>query len=294
MSFVRMHTEQVDSDAALVRRLLVAQYPQWADLPIERLPSSGTDNAIYRLGTEMVVRLPLIHWAVGQVDKEHTWLPKLAPRLPLAVPEPLAMGEPAEGYPWHWSVYRWIEGESAHPDRVADLRQAADDLAGFVAALHAIDLADAPRSQRGVQLATKDAEIRGAINAMAHEFDAEALTAAWDEAITCPQWDGPPVLVHGDLSDGNLLVREGRLHAVIDFSCFGFGDPANDLDVAWDLFSGESREAYRRAVGVDDATWTRGRGWAITAVYGIPYYEHTNPGIVTRARRRIAAILADT
>ena len=110
-----MHTEQVDSDAELVRRLLVAQYPQWADLPIERLPSSGTDNAIYRLGTEMVVRLPLIHWAVGQVDKEHTWLPKLAPRLPLAVPEPLAMGEPAEGYPWHWSVYRWIEGESAAP-----------------------------------------------------------------------------------------------------------------------------------------------------------------------------------
>jgi len=289
-----MHTEQVDSDADLVRRLLVGQYPQWADLPIARLPSSGTDNAIYRLGAELVVRLPLIHWAVGQVEKEHTWLPKLAPRLPLAVPEPLAMGEPAEGYPWHWSVYRWIDGESAHPDRIADLRQTADDLAGFVAALHAIDLADAPRSQRGVPLATKDTEIRGAIEAMAHEFDAEALTAAWDEAITCPQWDGPPVLVHGDLSDGNLLVRDGRLHAVIDFSCFGFGDPANDLDVAWDLFSGESRDAYRRALGVDDATWTRGRGWAITAVYGIPYYEHTNPGIVTRARRRVAAILADS
>jgi len=287
-----MHTEQVDSDADLVRRLLVGQYPQWADLPIARLPSSGTDNAIYRLGAELVVRLPLIHWAVGQVEKEHTWLPKLAPRLPLAVPEPLAMGEPAEGYPWHWSVYRWIDGESAHPDRIADLRQTADDLAGFVAALHAIDLADAPRSQRGVPLATKDTEIRGAIEAMAHEFDAEALTAAWDEAITCPQWDGPPVLVHGDLSDGNLLVRDGRLHAVIDFSCFGLGDPANDLDVAWDLFSGESRDAYRRALGVDDATWTRGRGWAITAVYGIPYYEHTNPGIVTRARRRVAAILA--
>ena len=145
-----------------------------------------------------------------------------------------------------------------------------------------------------MHLATKDAEIRGAINAMAHEFDAEALTAAWDEAITCPQWEGPPVLVHGDLSDGNLLVRDGRLHAVIDFSCFGFGDPANDLDVAWDLFSGESRDAYRRALDVDDAMWTRGRGWAITAVYGIPYYEHTNPGIVARARRRVAAILADS
>ena len=288
-----MHSDQVDSDAALVRRLLASQYPQWADLPIERLPSSGTDNAIYRLGTEMVVRLPLIHWAVGQVEKEHTWLPRLAPRLPLAVPEPLAMGQPAEGYPWKWSVYRWIDGANAHPDRIVDLRATAIDLATFVNALHSVDFSDAPRSQRGVQLVTKDAEIRGAIAAMRHEFDADALTAAWDEVLSAPPWDGPSVLVHGDLSDGNLLVRDGRLHAVIDFSCFGLGEPANDLDVAWELFSGESRDAYREAVGVDDATWARGRGWAITAVFGIPYYEHTNPGIVARARRRLAAVLAE-
>jgi len=288
-----MHTEQVDSDAALVRRLLGAQFPQWADLSIERIPSSGTDNAIYRLGTEMVVRLPLIHCAVGHVEKEHTWLPKLAPLVPLAVPQPLAMGEPAEGYPWNWSVYRWIEGETAHPSRIADLRQTAIDLAGFVAAVHGLEFPDAPRSQRGVQLATKDAEIRGAIAAVRHEFDAGALTAAWDEAISAPQWEGAPVLVHGDLSDGNLIMRAGRLHAVIDFSCFGFGEPANDLDIAWDLFSGESRDAYRAALGADDATWVRGRGWALTAVFGIPYYEQTNPGIVIRLRRRINAILDD-
>ena len=293
VSFVRMHTEQVDSDAALVRRLLAAQFPRWADLPIERMPSSGTDNAIYRLGTDMVARLPLIHWAVGQVEKEHTWLPQLAPLVPLAVPEPLAMGEPGEGYPWHWSVYRWIEGETAHPSRITDLRQTAIDLAGFVAAVHALELPDAPRSQRGVQLVTKDAEIRGAIAAVRHEFDAGALTAAWDEAISAPQWEGPPVLVHGDLSDGNLIMRDGRLHAVIDFSCFGFGEPANDLDIAWDLFSGDSRDAYRAALGANDATWVRGRGWALTAVFGIPYYEQTNPGIVTRLRRRVNAILED-
>jgi aminoglycoside phosphotransferase (APT) family kinase protein len=288
-----MHTEQVDSDAALVRRLLEGQYPQWADLAIERVASSGTDNAIYRLGSEMVVRLPLIHWAVGQVEKEHTWLPQIAPRLPLVVPEPLAMGEPAEGYPWHWSVYRWIDGENAHPDRVGNLVAAANDLAEFVNVLHAIELPDAPRSQRGVELVTKDAEIRGAIRAMRHEFDEDAMTAAWDAAITAPQWEGPPVLVHGDLSDGNLLVRDGRLHAVIDFSCFGFGEPANDLDIAWDLFAGESRDAYRAGVRADDDAWARGRGWAITAVFGIPYYERTNPGIVTRLRRRVAAVLDD-
>jgi aminoglycoside phosphotransferase (APT) family kinase protein len=288
-----MHAEQVDSDAALVRRLLAEQFPQWADRTIERLPSSGTDNSIYRLGADLVVRLPLIHWAVGQVEKEHTWLPRLAPLLPLTIPEPLAMGEPGAGYPWRWSVYRWIDGLNAHPDRVADLGTAAIDLAGFVKALHAVDFPDAPRSQRGVELVTKDAEIRGAITAMRHEFDADALTAAWDEAISAPPWAGPSVLVHGDLSDGNLLVRDGRLHAVIDFSCFGWGEPANDLDVAWDLFSGASRDAYRAAIGADDDTWTRGRGWAITAVFGIPYYEQTNPGIVVRARRRIAAVLAD-
>jgi aminoglycoside phosphotransferase (APT) family kinase protein len=288
-----MHSEQVDSDAALVRRLLEGQYPQWAGLAIERIASSGTDNAIYRLGSEMVVRLPLIHWAVGQVEKEHTWLPQIASRLPLVAPEPLAMGAPAEGYPWHWSVYRWIDGENAQPERVVNLVAAANDLAEFVNVLHAIELPEAPRSQRGVELVTKDAEIRGAIKAMRHEFDEAALTAAWDEAITAPQWEGPPVLVHGDLSDGNLLLREGRLHAVIDFSCFGFGEPANDLDIAWDLFSGESRDAYRAAVGADDAAWARGRGWALTAVFGILYYEQTNPGIVTRLRRRVAAVLGD-
>src|SRR5207244_12497663 len=127
-----------------------------------------------------------------------------------------------------------------------------------------LELAGAPRSQRGVQLETKDEEIRGAINALRHELDAVTLTTAWEEAIESPPWDGPPVLVHGDLRDGNLLVRDGRLHAVIDFSCLGLGEPANDLDVAWDLFSGESRDAYRAALGVDEATWARGRGWAIT------------------------------
>jgi aminoglycoside phosphotransferase (APT) family kinase protein len=288
-----MHADQVDSDAALVRRLLAAQLPQWADLSIERVASSGTDNAMYRLGADLVVRVPLIHWAAGQVEKECAWLPKLAPDLPLAVPEPLAMGEPAEGYPWRWAVYRWIEGEIARPGCITDLRQAAIDLAEFIVALRALDPAGAPVSQRGVPLVTKDDEIRGAIHEMRHEFDAGAMTAVWEAAIAAPPWDGPAVWVHGDVKDANLLVRDGRLRAVIDFSCLGLGEPANDLDVAWDLFSGESRDAFRAALGVDDATWARGRGWALLAIYGIPYYEHTNPGLVARARRVLNAILDD-
>jgi aminoglycoside phosphotransferase (APT) family kinase protein len=288
-----MHDDQVDSDESLVRDLLADQFPEWVALRITRLESDGTDNAIYRLGDELVVRLPLIEWAVGQVEKEHTWLPKIAPLLPLAVPEPLAIGQPGHGYPWHWSVQRWIAGENAHPDRIADGHQAAIDLGGFVTALHALDLPDAPVSQRGVPLATRDTATRWAINAVRHEFEADALTAVWEEALAAPPWDGPPIWVHADLTDGNILARDGRLRAVIDFSLLGLGEPANDLDAAWDLFSGDSRAEFRAALGVDDATWARGRGWAITSVFGIPYYEHTNPGIVARARRRIAAVLAE-
>ena len=285
--------DQVDSDEVLVRELLADQFPEWAELPIARLQTDGTDNAVYRLGDELAVRLPLIHWAVGQAAKEHAWLPKIAPHLPLAVPEPLVMGQPGHGYPWHWSVQRWIDGENAQPDRITDMRQAVIDLAEFVAALHALDLPGAPESQGGVPLVTKDETTRWAINAVRHEFDRDALTAVWEEAITAPPWDGPPLLVHADLTDGNILVRDGRVHAVIDFSAFGLGEPANDLDAAWDLLSGEHREAFRSALGVDDATWARGRGWAITSVLGIVYYEHTNPGIVARCRRRIAAVLAE-
>jgi aminoglycoside phosphotransferase (APT) family kinase protein len=294
LEFVNMHgDDQVDSDAALVRRLLADQFPEWAELPIRRIRTDGTDNAIYRVGDDLVVRLPLIHWAVEQVLKEHTWLPKIAPLLPLAVPGPLALGLPGHGYPWRWSVYRWIEGENAHPDRIADLRQAAIELAEFIAALRTLNFPDAPASKRGAPLVEQDATTRWAINAVRHEFDARALTAIWEEAIAAPPWNGPPVWVHADLSDGNILVRDGRLHAVIDFSVLGLGEPANDLDPAWGMFSGESRDAFRNALAVDDATWVRARGWAVTSVLGISYYEHTNPGIVARCRRRVAAVLAE-
>lgn len=288
-----MHDEQVDVGPALLGHLLARQFPQWADLPMRRVASSGTDNTIYRLGDDLVVRLPLIHWAVQQVELEHTWLPVLAPLVPLALPEPVAMGEPGEGYPWHWSVYRWIAGENPEFGGVDDLSDLALDLAAFVSALHALDLGGAPRSSRGVPLRVGEDAIRGAIEQVRDQLDADVLLAAWDDAVAAPKWEHGWLPVHGDLSAANLLMRDGRLHAVIDFSCFGYGDPANDLDVAWELFSGESRAAYRTALDIDDDTWRRGRGWALKAVYGIPYYEHTNPGIVARARRRLANIIDD-
>jgi aminoglycoside phosphotransferase (APT) family kinase protein len=237
-----MHVDEVDTDVSLVGRLLAAQFPQWAGLPIEPVPSAGTDNAIYRLGEDMAVRLPRIAWAIGQVEKEQRWLSRLAPHLPLAIPVPLAKGTPGEGYPWHWSVYRWLKGETATIERIADPRQAATELAQFVAALQRIDPTGGPppgphNSFRGVPLAMRDTRTRAAIATLHGTLDTDAVTAAWDAALQAPAWDGPPVWIHGDLQSGNLLAVQGRLNAVIDFGCLGVGDPACDVMAAWIFLS---------------------------------------------------------
>lgn len=295
----RMHTEEIETDVSLVSRLLAAQFPCWAALPIQPVRSTGTDNALYRLGDDMVVRLPRIHWAVEQVEKEQAWLPRLAPHLPLAIPVPLAMGRPAEGYPWSWSVYRWIEGESVTTERVADLPQMATDLAQFVAALQRIDPTGGPpsgshNSFRGVPLALRDAPTRAAIASLHGTLDTDAATSAWEAALQTPAWPGPPVWIHGDLQPGNLLAAGGRLRAVIDFGCLGVGDPACDLIVAWNLLSTEARGRFRDARGIDDATWARGRGWALSVgLIALPYYQSTNPALASMSRRTIEEVLAD-
>jgi aminoglycoside phosphotransferase (APT) family kinase protein len=204
----KMHADEVDTDVALVRGLLAAQFPQWADLPIAPVPSAGTDNALYRLGDDMVVRLPRIHWAVGQVGKEQQWLPRLAPLLPLAIPAPLAMGRPGQGYPWHWSVYHWLEGENATLERIADLCQAATDLAQFIAALQRIDPVGGPapgrhNSERGVPLATRDARTRAAIAALHGTLDAGIVTAAWEAAFRHPHG---AVRLSGSMATCNLAT----------------------------------------------------------------------------------------
>lgn len=289
----RMHADELDIDAALVRRLLAAQFPQWANLPLERVPSAGTDNALYRLGEELVVRMPRIHWATEQVEREHRWLPKLAPHLPLTVPVPLAMGQPSDGYPWQWSVFPWVTGENPSLERLADPCEAANDLAGFIAALQRIDTRGAPRSGRGEPLAQRDGPTRGAIAASHGLIDTDAVTEAWEADLEAPVWDRPPVWIHGDIAPGNLLAVDGRVHAVIDWAP-GLGDPAVELIPAWNLFAGESRDAFRTALGVDDATWTRGRGWALSiALIQLPYYLDTNPVMVAGARHVIAEVLAD-
>lgn len=296
----RLHADEVDTDVGLVRRLLATQFPAWAGLPVTPLASSGTDNAMYRLGETLVARLPRVERASGQVAKEHAWLPRLAPRLPLAIPEPLAKGAPGEGYPWAWSVYGWIEGVAATSEPFADPVAAARSLASFLTALWAIDASTGPppgrhNFYRGQAITVRDQVTRAAIATMAGEIDADLALEAWDGAMAAPPWTGPPVWVHGDVMPGNLIVAEGRLSAVIDFGGLGVGDPACDLMGAWSVFGDrEARRAFRDAVAVDDATWARGRAWALhQGLMAAPYYRDTKPDFAAAAKRTIGAVLAD-
>lgn len=297
-SITKMHKDEVHTDKNLVRRLLAAQFPQWKDLLIQPVSSSGTDNALFRLGENMVVRLPRIYWAVGQVEKEHKWMPRLAPYLPLAIPVPLEMGKPNEEYPWHWSIYRWLEGENHTWENLTDPRQTAIDLAHFLLALQNIDTMNGPSAVehelRGAPLWTRDEETREAIAALDGLIDSEVITQVWQSALQASEWAREPVWFHGDVLSGNLLFRNGNLSAVIDFGGLGVGDPACDLMIAWNLFSAENRDVFRSALGVDDATWSRGRGHALSQVLiFIPYYLNTNSAGVKNAWHAVNEVIVD-
>lgn len=292
----RMHDGEVHTGTELVRRLIAGQFPRWAGLTVTPVPSSGTDNALYRLGTDLVVRLPRIGWAVDQVEQDHEWLPGFASRLPVAIPEPVAVGEPADGYPWRWAVHRWLDGENPVVGRVVAPDLLAADLGGFIRALRRVDPAGGPAANRGEPLANRDAQVRSDLAALRDLglVDVDAAGAAWDVAMRVPAWSGPPVWIHGDLSPGNLLVSGGRLTGVIDFGCLGVGDPACDLIVAWNVLPAEARAGFRASVGIDDATWARGRGWALAiALAQLPYYRHTNPALAANARHVIGEVLDD-
>ena len=299
MTPAKMHADEVDTSVELVQSLIHDQFPHWADLHIEPVQSSGTDNAMFRVGDDTAVRMPRIAGAAGQIAKEHRWLPFLAPHLPLDIPVPLARGVAGHGYPFDWTVQPWLAGQNATIDRVADASLMAESLAQFVLALQAIDGSEGPRSggnnsSRGLPLATRADETHAAIDGLRGMADTAALHARWEADMRAPVWTQPPVWIHGDLQSGNLLLVDGRLSAVIDFGCLGVGDPACDLLVAWNLFPAPAREVYRRTLSVDDATWARGRGWAhSTSVIALEYYHATNPVLAGISRYAIEQVLAD-
>jgi aminoglycoside phosphotransferase (APT) family kinase protein len=290
--------DRTSIDASLARRLVDSQFPQWSDLPIAEVEVDGWDNRTFRLGSELTVRLPSGDWYAQQVAKEQRWLPVLAPRLPLPIPAPVARGEPDSGFPYPWSVYRWLEGELASKARIADLTGFATTLAGFLSALGRIDATGGPEPGqhnffRGGPLSTYADETHEAIDALGAEVPRDRVERVWEDAMAT-SWDRDPVWFHGDVATGNLLVRDERLAAVLDFGTSGVGDPACDVVIAWTLLSGQSRDRFRAELDVDAATWSRGRGWGLwkALISLVGHLENDSPDAAP-ARRDIEQILDD-
>jgi aminoglycoside phosphotransferase (APT) family kinase protein len=328
-----MHADEADIDTALVRRLLATQFPRWADRPIRPVASSGTDNAMFRLGDDLAVRLPRVRRASADIETEQRWLPTLAPHLPVAIPEIVEVGEPTEDLPWRWSVNRWLTGRTPQVDTLTQPEDLAIDLAEFITALRAIDPTGAPKLSRSGPLADRAEPTTAAITASEGLVDTATLHRIWAETLaidTPPQRvpaavpaqpapipgsadrsarlapvpvsaplpptprSAPSAWAHGDLSPGNVLIDQGRLRAVIDFGAFGVGDPTVDLVIAWNLLPAAARPILRAALDADDATWARGRGWALSiAAIQLPYYLHTNPALAANSRHVLDAIVAD-
>jgi aminoglycoside phosphotransferase (APT) family kinase protein len=288
----RMHDDEAAIDEALVQRLLAAQIPALAELPLQIVEPWGTDNAVWRVGDDMVVRLPRIAGAAGQVAKEARWLPQIAPHLNVAVPTPIAVGEPAFGYPYPWAVHGWIEGEPAALDVMRDPGEFARELARVVRELQAIPTVGAPSPRhRARALAAYDEPTRRAIEGAAHLIDADTALGVWEDALAAPPHDGPEVWVQADL-DGNCLVADGRLCGIVDWNAACLGDPAVDVQVVWSpLFTDESRQVFLDELGVDDATLRRSKGAAINqACAALPYYLDTYPLIVERSWHKLAEL----
>ncbi len=287
-----MHDGEIATDVSLVDGLIRSQFPRWRHLPVTHVRHGGTDHAIYRLGDELAVRLPRIEQAQRQAEQDFVTVPLLAPHLPVAVPEPLELGEPTEEYPYRWSVVRWLPGDIATIDEVdADTPVR---LAELVRVLHGIDTGDRSWTTYRGRLDHSDSDER--VRACVAELGGDPrLLALWREVLDAPHWDGPARWLHADLHEGNLLFTGGKLTGVIDWGAAGVGDPAADLMTAWVFLDDRGSRRFRRELAeFDDATWVRARGWALEmAVAALPYYRDTNPFLAGVARRTLDRLLAE-
>jgi aminoglycoside phosphotransferase (APT) family kinase protein len=290
-----MHAGEIAISDETVRQLVNQQFPSWTSATLERLPRSGTDNQLFRLGDDLLIRMPRIEWAAASAEWEYEWLPRLTEYLRTPIPAPVALGRPGEGYPWHWTVAPWFEGQTPTP-AILDPEEWAVSLGTFVRDLRTVPGMDAPAKSegRGAPLASLDDWVRTwTTRADASEVDPDAVLAVWRDAVDAPAWDGEPAWFHGDLHDGNLLVRDGRLIAVIDWGAAGRGDPAVDLNAMWGYLPASVAELYRATVGLDDAAYRRARGFALApAISGWTYYRDTAPHLSALGLATVKALIA--
>lgn len=290
--------QSVEINEALVRNLIADQFSAWAELPVRSMPQQGWDNRSFRVGGNLVARLPSASAYEAQVHREQRWLPFLGPHLPFEIPAPLALGRPGRGYPWAWSIRSWIHGDTAASSPPSDVERFTEDLARFLNALHKVPAQGGPEPgednfHRGGSLKVYDTQFRDAIARLGAQVDTTAALTAWDVALASSR-SQPPVWVHGDIALGNLLVREGRLAAVIDFGQVCVGDPACDTAIAWTYLHAKHRKGFRAQLELDAATWLRGRAWALwkAAIVAAGLVE-TNAVEGLRSRQTIDEILHD-
>lgn len=295
-----MHENEFKVNEELVHSLLKSQFPTLANLELSPVISSGTDNALFRLGKELVVRIPRIEWSPGSntygINKEYLWVPQLAKHLKTSISEPVFKGNATEFYPWPWTITKWNEGHNPEFEKENEYEQLAVDLAQFLNELQSIHLqGSAPLSRRGVHLNNIDKETKQAIKALEQDMDTHTLAALWNKLSETSPWNNEHVWIHGDLLPGNILIQNNRLSAIIDFADVGLGDPACDLLPAWSLLNAHSRTVFRNHLKhIDDATWKRGQAWALSiALIILPYYKNTNSVLTSVANRMIQQILSD-
>ncbi len=294
-----MHVDEFEIDEELVRHCLATDFPKWANEPLAPLAACGTDNVIFRAGTDMLIRMPRRASAAKQTLKEQKWLPKLAAHLPLDVPNILGAGTPNNRYPWHWSVNAWLSGDTVHENMDLDFDDITNRLTQFIRALQAINADEGPRPGqhnfgRGVPLAQRDAETRKGLESLGGSIDISSALEIWTDALSAPVWIEAPVWIHGDLQASNLIVRNGSLDGVIDFGGLAVGDPACDLMIAWSLLPTQARDRFRTQLNINDDTWRRGRGWALSvAAIALPYYKDTNQRIADISERTLNALLTE-
>jgi aminoglycoside phosphotransferase (APT) family kinase protein len=251
---------------ALVTKLIQSQFPHYSSLPIHALANAGWDNYTFRLGENMLIRLPRDAEHAPPILKEFQWLPILSKQLTTTITTPVALGEPSTDYPWHWVINQWVTGETASDAVIPDKNQFAKELALFLNEFHAIDASNGPKSgahnfYRGGELHIYDKEMQHAIFHIKNSNEKALTQALWQDALAS-RWEKKPVWVHGDLAIGNILVENGHLKAIIDFGQLAVGDPACDLVIAWNFLSQESRVTFKNTLQLDKHTWLRALGWA--------------------------------